>query len=147
MKMFQFEGGKFPVIFIVDNDDAGKGLIRKAEKIRDDNRNAKKITEKRHAAYYFENIYILSIPNVDSHGKAVKDIEDLFDEATLWKTLNGKTFYKKNTGLDPDKHYGKAFFSEYVIKQNKKSINFNEFNPLLVKIVDVIKDFDTNKLD
>lgn len=147
MEQYKCEGKMHPVIFIVDNDGAGNGLINKARKIRNENRAAKKIKSVRHTDYYFENLYIVSIPTKTSLGNDVKDIEDLFDATTLSKKLNGKTFHRQNTGLNPDKHYGKAHFAEHVVKAQKKSINYNEFSPLLAKLVDIIKSFDHKKLD
>ncbi|WP_286271649.1 retron Ec67 family RNA-directed DNA polymerase/endonuclease [Thalassotalea hakodatensis] len=147
MNLYKCEGREHPVIFIVDNDDAGKGLINKAKGIRDQIRKAKMITAPRHKNYYFENIYIVSIPSQNSHGENVKDIEDLFDSDTLEKKLGSKTFYGKNKGLDKEKHYSKAHFSEHVILPGKKTINFDEFKPILHDIVDIIQNYDHKQID
>lgn len=147
MKMFTCEGKKFPVIFIVDNDTAGKGFVQKAKKIRDENRKAKKITTVRHRHYYFENVYIVTIPSKNRHDKDVEDIEDLFDDDILSRKLGEKTFSKENNGLDNSKHYGKTYFAEHVITQSKKSINFDSFRPLFADVLDIIKTYDPKNLD
>ena len=147
MSFYKCEGKQHPVIFIVDNDDAGRGFINKASKIRDQIRSAKKVKTQRHKYYYFENVYIVPIPKQKFNGNKVKDIEDLFDDSVLAEKLEGKSFYNKNKGLDTSKHYGKAYLSEYVIKPNKNKINFNEFQPILADIADIIKSYDNNNLD
>lgn len=143
-KSYSCQGKQFPVIFIVDNDDAGRGTIKKAEGIRNNNRKAKKITKIRHPNYYFENLYIVPIPSI---GKKNSDIEDLFEDKVINSKLEEKTFYRKNTGLDKSKHYSKAHFSEYVIKANKGSINFDGFKGLLSIVEGIIASHNPNDLD
>ena len=75
------------------------------------------------------------------------DNRSSFDDSVLAEKLEGKSFYNKNKGLDTSKHYGKAYLSEYVIKPNKNKINFNEFQPILADIADIIKSYDNNNLD
>ena len=148
MSFYKCEGKEYPVIFIVDNDGAGQGFIEKARKIRDQTRKAKKVkAQHRHKYYYFENVYIVPIPAKDSSGNEIKDIEDLFDKSVLDEKLKGKVFYRKNKGLDSSKHYGKAYFSEYVIKPKKDKIKFDEFQPILADIADIIKSYDKQNLD
>lgn len=140
---FKIKGKTNPVIIVVDNDKAGKGVIKKAEKIRDENRRAKNITTKRRDDYFFENLYIIEVPSDDGD----KEIEDLFDSEILNTKLKGKTFYRKNTGLNEDIHYGKAHFAEYVIKANKQTIDFGGFEPLLDLLDQIIGSHDSDSLD
>ncbi len=97
----------------------------------------------RRADYFFENLYIVKVPSAAGD----KDIEDLFQPAVLLTKLNNKTFYKKNTGLDQDIHYGKAYFAEYVVTPNKREIDFSDFEPLLNTINDIITNYNPNVLD
>ena len=142
-KLFKSNGHENPVIIIVDNDDAGRGVINKANKIKDDNRKAKKLTTTRRPDYFFENLYIVKVPSLSGN----KEIEDLFKPVVLETKLNDKTFYRSNKGLDENIHYGKAHFSEYVVKPNKGSIDFSGFEPLLDIINDIIMNYNPNDLD
>lgn len=142
-KFFKCEGQKYPVIIIVDDDDAGRGVIKKADKIRRENRKAKSIKKVRRFDYFFENLYIVKVPSTVGD----KEIEDLFDPVLLETKLNGKTFHRDNKGLNPDIHYGKAHFSEYVVNPNKGKIDFSGFVPLLDIINDIVSTFDPNDLD
>ncbi|MGY5614842.1 retron Ec67 family RNA-directed DNA polymerase/endonuclease [Vibrio brasiliensis] len=142
-KLFNSKGQEYPVIIVVDNDTAGRGVINKADKIRQENRNAKNIKKVRRDDYFFENLYIVKVPSTTGD----KEIEDLFNPTLLNTKLNGKTFHRNNTGLDPNKHYGKAHFSEYVVTPNKGSIDFSGFEPLLDIINDIINNFNPNDLD
>jgi 5S rRNA maturation endonuclease (ribonuclease M5) len=143
VKLFNSNGKEHPVIIIVDNDEAGRGVIKKATKIRNENRTAKNIAVKRRPDYFFENLHIVKVPSAAGD----KDIEDLFKPDLLSTKLDNKVFYKKNTGLDPKIHYGKAHFSEYVVTPNKKKIDFSDFEPLLNTINDIITNYDPNDLD
>jgi len=49
--------------------------------------------------------------------------------------------------LDPEKHYGKDYFSRFIIKAQKKSINFNGFRPLLDEVKTILNSYDPNDLD
>lgn len=141
---YKCEGQHFPVIILVDCDKAGLGVLRKAASIRDNNRKAKNITQARHKDYYFENLYIVKVPSEDE--KKV-DIEYLFPDEVLKKELNGKKFNPNNTGGDNEHEYGKAYFAEYIVKANKKDIDFSGFKPLLDNIQDIITSYDPKKLD
>ncbi|MCJ8320670.1 MAG: retron Ec67 family RNA-directed DNA polymerase/endonuclease [Colwellia sp.] len=143
-KSYSCQGKLFPVIFIVDNDDAGRGTIRKADGIKKNNRKAKKITKIRHPNYYFENLYIVPVPNL---GRKDSDIEDLFEDEVINTKLDKKSFYRQNKGLDTSKHYGKAHFSEYVVKVKKDRINFDKFKGLLNTIEDIIASHNPYDLD
>ena len=47
--------------------------------------------------------------------KAMTCIEDLFDDATLKKDLDGKVFHTEKEGFDASKHIGKKPFATKVI--------------------------------
>ena len=135
MKKYAFkEGKKHPVIMIADNDDAGRGLLGAAEKIASKKAKGGFI----HAT---ENLYIVLLPKVK--GKKNTEPEDYFNKDTLKATLgNKKKFYRKNEGLDPTKHYGKAAFARDVIKQKQDSIKFDNFKVLLDLIKEVVSSYE-----
>ncbi len=73
------------------------------------------------------NLYLLTIPLVNDMSEC--EMEDLFDQTTLSHSINGKTFTKEAT-YDTTLFYGKNDFSNY-IAGNYRSINFEQFKPLL----------------
>ena len=143
-KKYKVKGQSRPVIIIVDNDKEGRKVKAKADGLSAQNRIAKKLTSSRPANYVFENLYIVLIPTT---GTQETPIEGLFDPALLKTKLNGKEFHLENKGLDPEKHYGKDYFSRFIIKAQKKSINFNGFRPLLDEVKTIINSYNPNDLD
>ena len=83
------------------------------------------------------NLFLVTNQLVD--GKAECEIEDLFDETTRNHVIAGKTF-SSNDKADKEKHYGKEIFANF-IQSNYKSINFDNFRPMLNNIVKVIAEF------
>ena len=143
-KKYRVKGQSSPVIIIVDNDKEGRKVKAKADGLSAQNRKAKNLTSTRPANYVFENLYIVLIPNTETKETP---IEGLFDPALLKTKLNGKEFHLENKGLDPEKHYGKDYFSRFIIKAQKKSINFNGFRPLLDEVKTILNSYDPNDLD
>jgi RNA-directed DNA polymerase len=144
IKKFKVEGKRYPVIIIVDDDDEGRKVAVKANGLKEQNRKAKGITKLRSSSYIFENLYVIKIPSTG--GKATP-IEGLFEPTLLKTKLNGKEFHIENSGLEPNKHYGKDYFSRYVVRANKKTINFTGFKTLLDEIKDVVNSYDPKDLD
>ncbi|TXK96817.1 hypothetical protein BMR11_11090 [Methylococcaceae bacterium CS5] len=70
-------------------------------------------------------------------GESASDIEALFDDETRLKKHNGRCF---NTVLKRDDNVdlSKMHFANYIIKEQKTSINFSNFKYLLNRISDVI---------
>lgn len=143
-KKYGVQGQSNPVIIIVDNDKDGISLKNRADGLITKNRKANNITNIRPDNYVFENLYIVLIP---SEGDEEKSIEDLFEPALLKKKLNGKEFHIENKGSDPQKHYGKDYFSRFVVKAQRKTINFSGFTPLLDDIKLIINSYDQKDLD
>ena len=54
--------------------------------------------------------------------------------------VSGKTFKPERRGFDPEKHYGKTVFAKKVVARQAEQINFEQFRPLLTRIVQVIQD-------
>lgn len=82
-----------------------------------------------------ENLYVVTHQVLD--GCKENEIEDLFDEKTKGHTIGEKTFSPKG---DADNHYGKEIFSKYILK-NYKSIDFENFRPMLDNINKIITEY------
>lgn len=87
------------------------------------------------------NVFLVSIPIINNKKEA--EIEDLFDEDTLNKKLNGKVLDK--TGKKDNRiFYNKDKFAEYIIN-NYDEINFNGFKKLLDIINKIIEEYKSSK--
>lgn len=84
------------------------------------------------------NLYLMTHQLVK--GMAECEIEDLFEDIVLNKSVNGKVF-SKDPKADNKLHFGKAKFAEQV-HQHYASISFENFRPLLDAITEVV---DTHK--
>lgn len=84
------------------------------------------------------NIYLATHQISDDKDEA--EIEDLFDNATLSHTINGKTFTKK-ADFDIEKYYGKDHFSKY-ISSNYETIDFSNFRVLLDTINKIVTTYE-----
>ena len=80
------------------------------------------------------NLHLVTHQLVD--GKAVCEIEDLFDEHTRNVIIDGKKLSLKDQ-WDPKTEFGKDIFSKYVLS-NYKTIDFNRFTTMLDKINTVV---------
>lgn len=80
-------------------------------------------------AYICKNLFILKLP------KILKEttIEDLYDSSVTSTILNGKSFTKDNQ-YDTSLYYGKVELLTNIIKKNKKSINYKNFDIILEAI-------------
>lgn len=110
-----------PTIIIVDFDDGIKQIkdaLKKYKVILDDSKPFQWICY---------DLYIVCIP------KKGAMIEDLFDQGTLQRKLNGKTFNPTNKAVGPNE-YGKSHFASYVIRPNYKTIDFSGFDQLLQNV-------------
>ena len=122
---YNFPNVDVPIIIIVDNDDGVKE-IKKLLEIQ----NPMPIYQP-----FFKQLYVLFVSNQE---KIV--IEDLFDEKTREIEIEGKVFNPKKTDKDEDndKYFGKIRFSQKVILPNYKTINFENFKPILDNIRQII---------
>jgi RNA-directed DNA polymerase len=130
-----------PVILLIDNDEGARGIYNYVSKITK--------TASREAPYICveKDLYIVATP-LTANGKDTM-IEDFFDTAWTATELNGKTFNPSNDPkhFDNKKHYGKAYFSEHVIKKNEAKINFDKFLPLLQRIELVMQHHAKNRTE
>jgi len=123
-----------PVLAVVDNDKANNGLWTMLQNKfglagADGSANFYHVTK---------NLYIVPIPKISG-----KDtfIEHLFDDATLKRKLQGKSFDlgQKGKKIAANK-YGKMAFARDVVQKQRDKIDFNGFLPLLNNIEKAIAD-------
>jgi len=93
-----------PSIFIFDPDDGAKDVVSIIKKSKNE------IVEYNKIYNIINNIYVIFTNNEKD-----SEIEDLFDNDTLQKTIEGKVF-SRNSKIDTDNQYGKNIFAEKVIK-------------------------------
>lgn len=136
-----------PVIVILDNDKGPNGLLHyvaaiSSAKIYPSTLDIKTEFRKSEFIHVVNNLYIVLTP-LSTTGEQT-DIESLFDDATRLKQYNGKCF---NTVANRDEKtdLSKDSFANHIIKAQKSSINFDDFKPLLNRVVDAITHYDSIK--
>lgn len=148
-KRYQAPKPDKPVIIIVDNDkgpqDAGLlGYISSIDsatihptslKLKDDIRKSDFI-------HIFHNLYLVLTPL--GHSDCQTDIEYFFKDKDRLRNYNGKCF---NTiaKRDSDKDLSKDAFANHIVKAQKKEVDFSGLKPLLERVAQVIKHYDTIK--
>lgn len=136
-----------PVILLFDNEikSGNKKPIGKFLNYAGLDDEKKTTLKKENMVNIVDSLYLLTVPLIN--GKLECDIEDLFDNNTLFLKIEGKEFSKKDS-YDVSKYYGKEIFSQH-ISQNYSDINFNQFRPVLDninKIIDVYTRQNDNML-
>lgn len=130
---------KNPVIMVFDNEMNNKD--KPLKKFLDSTNNKKRKEELNQSQYLkilkSGNLFLVTNPLVK--GLQECEIEDLFDEKVLQTVIGGKTFARNEP--DPNKHYGKEIFSNYIY-DNYTTINFDNFKPLLNVIVSIVKNYN-----
>ncbi|WP_454901624.1 retron Ec67 family RNA-directed DNA polymerase/endonuclease [Variovorax gossypii] len=124
---FRASPGHHPVIFIVDNDVAGKKVFSVAK----ENSHPKltHVTGDEPFVRVFANLYLVPIPKGK---KPETSIEDLFHEKDIPTSIDGKKLVFSN---DNDSSLaGKADFAFKYVDQNADSIDWTGFHPLLKNI-------------
>ena len=128
------------MILLTDNDSGAKDIFDRIKELYEIEINIK---EDKSFYHIHKNLYLIKTPHIDQ--KRDTCIEDLFDQNWLnnieW---NGKKF-SRNNDYDPDKFYGKKELATKVIPKNFSSIDFDNFQPLLDRLVKVIKDYESKK--
>lgn len=135
MRYFK-HGPSQPVIMVVDNDDASKGIFSYIGTIL----GTGPVTGLDPFYHVFENLYVLPVPKAAGAAKAI--IEDLFDPAVK-KPINGRTFNSSNKKFDLTKYYGKNEFATKIVAPERATIDFTKFEPMLQSILDVMDDYRT----
>lgn len=67
-------------------------------------------------------------------------MEDLFDTSVLNRTINGKSFSRKDE-FDNKKYFGKHIFSKYIYS-NYRNIDFDKFIPMLDMLNQIILEYE-----
>ena len=136
-----------PVILVLDNEihNKKKPLYNFIDHIKlDKNPEGKSFFEKEHYLNITSNLYLLTHQLVD--GLLECEIEDLFDQATLNQTINGKNFERNEKVFNSSIHFSKAKFAEHISK-NYKEINFNNFKHMLNNLNTIISTYEQVILD
>ncbi len=125
----------YPVIILCDNDSGPEKVFKSAGK-----KSGTKITEETTKPYYHlcENLYLVKVP--EGEPAQPREIEDLFEKTLLETKLNGKSFDRKKDH-ENERHYGKTYFANRVVRAKCKTVNFSGFEPLLKRIEAVLEDY------
>lgn len=145
---FNYYGGpkpSNPVIILLDNDSGAKDIINKIDKI--DSTTVYPPSLKKDAyrdsefIHVMHNLYIVFVPHIKPNDT---EIEDFFDKYTLTTPISGKTFNPRKD-FDKTKEYGKEIFASKVVRENKSSINFDGFKPILDRITQAVEHYQAIK--
>ncbi|CAJ0773657.1 hypothetical protein R8510_03695 [Ralstonia chuxiongensis] len=128
---FRAPKGKFPVIFIVDNDSGGKAVFNKVK-------NIAKMSGHEPFVRLFGNLYIVPIP---LGGAAEKSIEELFASTDVAKGMGGKKFDFSKDSSDANS-IGKVGFAYDFVAKQAKGLDWSGFHPLLQNICAALDDYD-----
>jgi len=118
-----------PTILIVDNDKAGNEVFQCATgRYKKTSKNGKVIINSIEIeyAYICKNLFIIKLPKINPE----TTIEDLYDTTLTSTILNGKSFTKDNV-YDPNIHYGKVDFFKNVIRKNRTTIDYKNFEAII----------------
>lgn len=126
-----------PVIVIVDNDSGSRSVFSVIKTVT----KAAKVDGSEQFYHIYGNLYVVPLP---LQGGSATDIESFLKPAVTGKIINGKTFHKANTGLDPKLHFGKAHLADYVAKQPPGAVDFSQFTAILDALVAVQTDYQMN---
>ena len=129
-----------PVILLYDNELHNKKPLLKfiSYAVKKDQDNFKEIIQKKLYNNLLGNLYLATIPIVDTNKKEA-EIEDLLKKEVLEHKINNRSFSK-----DPKKNgneYGKNELSKYVFK-NYSNINFQNFKKLLDTLQKIIEEYE-----
>ncbi|EAZ97067.1 retron Ec67 family RNA-directed DNA polymerase/endonuclease [Marinobacter sp. ELB17] len=151
VKLYEAIKPKNPVIVFLDNDEGPQQIVKllsterfqKKIEIIPSKLNKKNDIRKSHFIHVVKNLYVVFTP-LTHEGKET-DIEYFFnDKARLIKHSNGKC-YNTVKNRDAKKDLSKDAFATHIIKENKKSIDFEGLKPLLNSIVNVINHYEKIK--
>lgn len=126
---------KNPVIMIFDNELANKTkpLANFVNHCKLDE-GKRSILKEKYQVKLQDNLFLMTNPLVEN--KAECEIEDLFHDAVL-KTIIGGKIFSRGKNADPNKHYGKEIFSNYIMR-NYSNIDFSNFKPMLENLNEIV---------
>ncbi|MEB0012550.1 retron Ec67 family RNA-directed DNA polymerase/endonuclease [Glaciimonas sp. Gout2] len=131
---FKAPAPKHPVIVIIDNDSGADSIYGAIAGITKKTKPAGRAN----FIHVFDNLYVIPTPFGPQREQTA--IEDFFDKTILATKLNGKEFSRRNDMENPT-HYGKSAFAINVVAKNANIINFNNFTPILDRMIEVIDDY------
>lgn len=126
-----------PAIILVDNDSGARAVFSVIRTVT----KAAKVDGTAPFYHIYGNLYVVPLP---LQGGAKTDIESFLKPAVTGVVLNGKTFHKDNTSLNPNTQFGKAALADYVAKQPAGAVDFSQFGSILDAIVAVQADYQAN---
>lgn len=137
-----------PVIIIVDNDKGPQsaGLLGYVSSIKTaaifpNHLKLKDEVRKSDFIHLFHNLYLVLTPLKDDKQT---DIEDFFKDVDRLRKYKGKCFNTANK-RDSDNDLSKEAFATSIVKEQKKLVDFTGLKPLLNRISQVIKHYDSIK--
>ena len=137
-----------PVIIVVDNDSGPKELInflasKKLGNIYPNSLNISKDIRDADFVHIFHNLYLVvtHLPR----GVSSSDIEFLFNDADRLRQHKGKCFNTPKL-RDDIKDLSKEAFATHIVSAKKEDIDFEDFKPLLDRVVAAIKNHNLIKL-
>ena len=130
LRKYRHKPLEHPIILLCDND---KGLKALTYKIKRNKIFTGKIDSRTTEKFYHfgENLYLVKVP--EGSPARERDIEDLFPQTWLDKTIGGKTF-DKSKSHDAPSAYGKVIFANKIVTPNAAKIDFTLFGRLLERI-------------
>ncbi|WP_108700714.1 retron Ec67 family RNA-directed DNA polymerase/endonuclease [Phytobacter sp. SCO41] len=137
-KMYERQLPKNPVIILFDNDTGPSDFINQI--IKEYPHLPKSQEDVRKGTFYHleKNLYVLFTPLLP--GGKYSSLEDFFKPAVLGMKYNGKSFDKSNEH-DSATTFGKDRFANYIVRENRKVIDFSLFKPILNSIVEISEHF------
>lgn len=146
-KRYQAPKPDNPVIIIVDNDKGPQdaGLLSYVSSIDSatiypTDLELKKDIRKSNFIHIFHNLYLVLTPL--GYSDCQTDIEYFFKDKDRLRTYNGKCFNTvKERNSDTD--LSKDAFANHIVKAQKREVDFTGLKPLLERVVQVIKHYDT----
>lgn len=127
VEKFNAPGLRNPLIILFDNDSGADPIFSAIRAASGDRQRCNRDAPFIHVV---KNLYAVPIPR---NGKNECKIEDLFDDNTRGKIVDGKRFTADNE-YDSSMYYSKAVFAEKVVAQHADAIDFSGFIPLLNNI-------------
>jgi len=131
-RQYSVPGMNHPVIVILDNDKAGRGILNLV--------NTRFSTKKAVSDSFIHvcrNLYLIFVPTDDP--KTDTTIEQLFAKEALDSIINGKRFDPSSEEATPQT-YGKAVFARQVVEKQANTIDFSGFLPLLDRMSKVLSE-------
>lgn len=129
---------KNSVILILDNEINNESKSKKPVQLFNLSGEKKSALKKHLKINVIDNLFILVTP-IDQ-GQKESEMEDLFDTSVLNRTINGKSFSRKDE-FDNKKYFGKHIFSKYIYS-DYRNIDFDKFIPMLDMLNQIILEYE-----